>query len=67
MPKKKPLEGKPEVHKDLDGLDIKVNQFGEIKSTLDLDKINRFLNDNVEDKKLIEKKEKEEKKKKDKK
>lgn len=52
MPKKKSLEGKPEVHKELDGLDISINQFGEIKTTLDYDKINSFLNDNVDDKKL---------------
>ena len=64
MPKKKPMKGKPEVHKELDGLDIKVNQFGEIKSTLDLDKINAFLNENVDDKKLNEKYEKDAKKKK---
>ncbi len=55
MPKKKPLKGKPEVHKDLDGLDFKINTFGEIKSTMDLDKLNKFLDENVEDKKLIQK------------
>jgi hypothetical protein len=55
MPKKKPLEGKPEVHKDLDGLDFTINTFGEIKSTMDLDKLNKFLNDNLEDKKLVPK------------
>lgn len=52
MPKKKSLEGNPEVHKDLEGLNVTVNQFGEIKTTLDYDKINSFLNDNVDDKKL---------------
>jgi hypothetical protein len=55
MPKKKPIEGKPEVHKDLDGLDFTINTFGEIKSTMDLDKLNKFLNDNLEDKKLVPK------------
>lgn len=55
MPKKKPIKGKPEVHKDLDGLDFKINTFGEIKSTMDLDKLNKFLNENVEDKKLVSK------------
>jgi hypothetical protein len=53
MPKKKPIEGKPEVHKDLDGLDFTINTFGEIKSTMDLDKVNKFLNDNLEDKKFV--------------
>jgi hypothetical protein len=52
MPKKKPIEGKPEVHKDLDGLDFKINKFGEIKSSMDLDKLNQFLNENLRDKKL---------------
>ena len=55
MPKKKPIEGKPEVHKDLDGLDFTINTFGEIKSTMDLDKLNKFLNDNLEDRKLVPK------------
>jgi hypothetical protein len=55
MPKKKPIEGKPEVHKDIDGLDFTINTFGEIKSTMDLDKLNKFLNDNLEDKKLVPK------------
>ncbi len=52
MPKKKPIKGKPEVHKDLEGLDFKINTFGEIQSTMDLDKLNKFLNENLEDKKL---------------
>ena len=55
MPKKKPLKGKPEVHKDLDGLDFTINTFGEIKSTMDLDKVNKFLDKNVEDKKFVKK------------
>lgn len=59
MPKKKPVKGKPEVHKDLKGLDFKINQFGEIKSSLNLDKLNDFLNNNVDDKKLrVDKKKK---------
>lgn len=52
MPKKKPNTGKPEVHKDLEGLDIKINEFGEIITNYKVDTINEFLNDNVEDKKL---------------
>ena len=59
MPKKKPIKGKPEVHKDLEGLDFKINTFGEIQSTMDLDKLNKFLNENVEDKKLQTKPDKE--------
>ena len=54
MPKKKPKEGKPKVHKDLEGLEITINEFGEIKSNVDVDKLNKFLNKNVEDKKLVD-------------
>lgn len=43
---------KAKVHKDLDGLDLSVDSFGEIKSTMSVDEINKFLNKNVEDKKL---------------
>lgn len=42
----------PKVHKDLEGFDIRVDAFGEIKSNLPIDKINKFLNKNVDDKKL---------------
>lgn len=52
MPKKKPKKGIPEVHEDLKGFDIKIDEFGEIKSNLNIDKLNAFLNENVEDKKL---------------
>ncbi|MFI5171001.1 MAG: hypothetical protein ACHQFW_01345 [Chitinophagales bacterium] len=52
MPKKKPLEGKPEVHKDLDGFEMNINEFGEITTNTDIDKLNKFLNKNVEDKKF---------------
>ena len=43
---------KPRVHKDLDGFDIRINSFGEITSSIDIDKINQFLNKHVDDKKL---------------
>lgn len=52
MPKKKPKEGDPEVHEELKGFDIKINEFGEITSNFEVDKLNEFLNENVEDKKL---------------
>jgi hypothetical protein len=41
----------PKLHKDLQGFQISVNQFGEIKSTFPVDKLNDFLNDKVNDKK----------------
>lgn len=59
MPKKKPKKGKPEVHSELDGFDIKINEFGEIVSNFNVDKINEFLDENVEDKKLVDREEEE--------
>ncbi len=53
MPKKMKKKGNPTVHKDLSGYDIKINPFGELESNLGIDEINEFLNDKVEDKKLI--------------
>ena len=52
MPKKIPKKGTPEAHEDLKGFDIRINEFGQIISTMPVDRLNRFLNDNVEDKKL---------------
>ena len=52
MPKKIPKNGMPEAHDDLRGFDIRINEFGQIISTLPVDKLNGFLNQNVEDKKL---------------
>lgn len=50
--KKKNKKTKPKVHKDLDGFEISINNFGEIQSNMDIEKINEFLNKNVDDKKL---------------
>jgi hypothetical protein len=60
MPRKKKKEGDPEVHDDLKGFDIRINEFGEIISTFDVEKLNTFLNENTEDKKLSEGKTEEE-------
>ncbi|HNP06375.1 MAG TPA: hypothetical protein PKN99_02055 [Cyclobacteriaceae bacterium] len=60
-------QGKPRVHKDLSGLEISINQFGEIKSNMDIEKVNAFLDKNVEDKKLTEREETLKKRKKNKK
>lgn len=43
---------KPRVHKELEGFDIKINSFGEITTSFEIDKINEFLNKTVDDKKL---------------
>ena len=52
MSKKKKKETDPKVHEELKGFKMEINSFGEISSTLPIDKINEFLNKNVEDKKL---------------
>ena len=62
MPKKKPKKGDPEVHKDLKGFDIRINEFGEITSSFEVDQLNEFLNENVDDKKLRDQFEKNEEK-----
>jgi hypothetical protein len=53
---KKKEEKNPKVNKELEGFDIRIDSFGEIKTTFDIDRINEFLNKNVEDKKLQERK-----------
>lgn len=54
MAKRKKIQKneKPRVNPELDGFDIKIDAFGEIKSSYDIDKINDFLNKSVDDKKL---------------
>lgn len=42
----------PKVNPQLEGFDVRIDSFGEIKSNLGIDKINEFLNRNVDDKKL---------------
>lgn len=58
---------KPKVHKELQGFDISIDSFGEIKSNMNIEKINAFLNENVDDKKLAEREDYDEKGKKKKK
>lgn len=57
MPRKKkkpevPRLTRPSFHERLKGFDIRVNPFGEMESTFDIDKINEFLNEQVVDKKI---------------
>nr|MCU0401538.1 hypothetical protein [Algoriphagus sp.] len=52
MTKKKKKEEEPRVHEELKGFKMEINSFGEISSSFSIDKINEFLNKNVEDKKL---------------
>ncbi|CAN5135065.1 hypothetical protein BH09BAC3_BH09BAC3_28430 [soil metagenome] len=57
------VKPKPRVHKELDGLEVSIDSFGEIRSSMNIEKINEFLNKNVDDKKLLERDEAEAKKK----
>ena len=53
MKKKKPAK-KAKVNSELDGLEITITEFGEIKTNYDISNINSFLDRNVKDKKLVE-------------
>lgn len=59
--KKTPAKPKPRVHKELQGLNITIDQFGEIKSNMNIEKLNEFLDQNVDDKKLAEREDYDEK------
>ena len=52
MPKKKPQKGKPQVHDELEGFEVQVNEFGQITSNRSPEELNKFLDKNVDDKKL---------------
>jgi hypothetical protein len=55
MAKIKKTKELPRVHKDLQGFDIEIDKFGEIKTSFDIDKINEFLNKHTDDKKFRKK------------
>lgn len=46
------------VNPQLPGFDIRINSFGEIQSNYEIDEVNKFLDKNLEDKKLKETKKK---------
>jgi hypothetical protein len=48
----KPKKRKPRVHSQLEGFEVSIDQFGELKSSMPIEKLNKFLNENVDDKKL---------------
>ncbi len=58
--KKTKIKPKPRVHKELEGLEVSIDTFGEISSNMNIEKINEFLNKNVDDKKLAEREDYEE-------
>jgi len=47
---------KPRLHQDIAELDITIDSFGEINANFDIDKLNSFLNKNISDKKLKDRK-----------
>lgn len=59
MPKKKDKKD-PQMHKDLEGFDIHINEFGEIVSNKPVGDLNDFLDEKVDDKKLKDRKSEEE-------
>lgn len=62
--KKTSKKRKPRVHTQLDGFEVSVDQFGELQSNMPIEKLNKFLDENVDDKKLDDRDEFKEKKKK---
>ena len=44
--------GKAKSHPELGIFDVSVTEFGEIEGSMSIDKINKFLDKNVKDKKL---------------
>ncbi len=52
MSRKKKDDKTASVHPELEGFSIKVNSFGEIESSFNIEKLNKFLDKNVDDKKL---------------
>lgn len=52
MHKKDTVDKDPKVHKNLEGFRLEINEFGEIISSFQIEKLNDFLNSKVDDKKL---------------
>lgn len=44
--------------KEVENLDMNLDEFGMLKSSISIDKLNDFLDDNLDDKKLKDKKKK---------
>jgi hypothetical protein len=52
MPKKMEKKTEAESHKDLKGFNIKIDPFGKMETSYTIDKLNEFLNENMNDKRL---------------
>ncbi len=51
MAKQSKIE-KAKAHKGLEDFSIRLNSFGQIETTIEIDQLNAFLNEHVQDKKL---------------
>ena len=60
MAKKVTKDKAPKVHENLSGFNIKINEFGEVSTNFAVDRLNSFLDENVDDKKLRDRDEEEE-------
>lgn len=58
MPSKDNQDSKEKnnARQEIQGFNIKINEFGEVICTHDMNDINQFLDKNVEDKKLMDRK-----------
>ncbi len=43
---------KQDLHEELEGFDIRINEFGEMTTNINIDRINAFLNTHLADRKL---------------
>jgi len=59
MSKRKRNIKRPLTHEELKGFDITINEFGQIITSFEVEKVNKFLDEHLEDKKLISQNEEE--------
>jgi len=52
--KRKNIDKAQTTHEDLSDFHIRINEFGEMERNIKIDEVNKFLNENVQDKKLHE-------------
>lgn len=52
MAKKKSPKKDAEVHEDLKGFEINIDPFGNIQTNMSIEKIKKFLDKNIDDKKV---------------
>jgi len=56
LPRKTPNMKKDDIKEDekkKSGFQIRINKFGQVELNQEIDQLNTYLNDNVEDKKLV--------------